>query len=488
MDPYGNESRALHHVPATARQARCGGPYLSRRRRAREDDGARRRSPAAPGGRLAARASQDLLLHQVGHIDGRAWAADRQWRFRRAGDPNRNNTRLVDQWLAMGRADSVRSLRAALARIMGLPWVNTVATDRYGNALYIDSSVVPHMATETFLSGCRLFGLPLLFDGSRSACHWGADRRAPPGIFGAESAPWLLRRDYVSNSNDGYWLTNSRQLLTGPGQSRYSPMYGPTHTPQHLRTRLGFVQLDALLAQRSALELADLRDLVFSNRVHAAELVLPDLLAGCAGTVDVTLRAACGVLAAWDRKVELDSRGALLFWQFWLKAVKLPPIWAVPFDAADPVHTPRGVAPDVLPPLLAQLQETAIELTAMGIPLDAPLRDYQVDYRAGIRTALHGGIGDIDGVYNALHMSFPLTPQGYEHVVWGTSYVQLVTFDDAGPVAHGVLVYGQSTDPLSAHYGDQLPLYTSKELLRLPFSENEIRADRNYRRTTLPQK
>jgi acyl-homoserine-lactone acylase len=404
------------------------------------------------------------------------------------GDPNRSNTRLVDQWLAIGRADSVRSLQAALGRIMGLPWVNTVAADRYGNALYIDNSVVPHMATDKFLSGCLMLAPPLLFDGSRSACHWGADAGAPPGIFGGDNAPRLLRRDYVSNSNDGYWLTNSRQLLTGPEPTGYSPMYGPTHTPQHLRTRLGFVQLDTLLAQRNDLDLADLRDLVFSNRVHAAELVLPDLLAGCIGNVDVTLRAACDVLAAWDRKVELGSRGALLFREFWLKAVTLAPIWAVPFDAADPVHTPRGLASAAVPSLLAQLREAALQLRALGIPLDARLGDYQVDNRAGLRTALHGGIGDIDGVYNALHMSSTLTPQGYERVVWGTSYVQLVAFDDAGPVAQGLLVYGQSTDPLSAHYGDQLPLYPLKELPRLPFSEDEIRADPNFRRTTLSEK
>ena len=257
-------------------------------------------------------------------------------------DPNRNNTRLLDQWLAIGRSDSVRSLQAALGRIVGLPWVNTVAADRHGNALYIDSSVVPHMAPDKFVSGCLLAAPLLLFDGSRSACQWGAERGAPPGIFGADNAPWLLRRDYVSNSNDSYWLTNSHQLLTGPAPFGYSPMYGPTHTAQHLRTRLGFVKLDALLATRHNLDLADLRDLLFSNRVHAAELVLPDLLAGCAGTVDVMIRAACGVLTAWDRKVEVDSRGALLFREFWLKAVALPGIWAVPFDPAEPVHTHAG--------------------------------------------------------------------------------------------------------------------------------------------------
>jgi acyl-homoserine-lactone acylase len=66
------------------------------------------------------------------------------------GDPNRYNTRPIEQWIAMGKAESVPGLQAALARTMGLPWVNTVAADRHGDALYADYSVVPHVAAEKF--------------------------------------------------------------------------------------------------------------------------------------------------------------------------------------------------------------------------------------------------------------------------------------------------------------------------------------------------
>ena len=76
------------------------------------------------------------------------------------------------------------------------------------------------------------------------------------GIFGSSSAPAQMRRDYVSNSNDSYWLTNSRHLLTGPG-SGYSPLYGPVGVPQHLRTRLSFVQLDERLAFLNAVTVFD---------------------------------------------------------------------------------------------------------------------------------------------------------------------------------------------------------------------------------------
>jgi acyl-homoserine-lactone acylase len=400
------------------------------------------------------------------------------------GDPNRYNTRLIDQWIAMGKADSALALQAALGRTMGLPWVNTVAADRHGNAVFADYSVVPHVTLEKFASGCLLIPPLLTFDGSRHACHWGQDAGAPPGIFGSGNAPALVRRDYVSNSNDGYWLTNSRQLLTGPG-SGYSPIYGPVGVPQHLRTRLGFVQLDGLLAERGRLVIDDLEALLFSNRVHAAELVLPDLLSGCRGTSDQTLAAACTALEQWDGKVNLDSRGAILFREFWLRVADLPDKWAVPFDPADPVHTPRGVAPAAVAPLLAALRAAAIELRSLTVPLDAPLGDYQADLRNGMRYPIHGGIGDVDGVGNAVHMRTGLTEQGYLGVSWGTSYVQLVAFDDKGPVARGLLAYGQSTDPASPYYADQLPLYAAKRLFALPFTHGQLQAEGGGQRTKL---
>ena len=71
-----------------------------------------------------------------------------------------------------------------------------------------------------------------------------------------------------------------------------------------------------------------------------------------------------------------------------------------------------------------------------------------------------------------------LTSSGYRDVDWGTGYIQLVGFDNGGPVAKGLLAYGQSVDPQSAFYADQLPLFTQKKLPTLPFTEAQIRADR----------
>ena len=395
-------------------------------------------------------------------------------------DPNRANTRLLEQWIAIGTSHSVGELKAALDKHVGLPWVNTIAADRDGNALYADASVVPHVTAERFASDCFLVPALLTFDGSRSTCGLGLDLLAPLGAFSPANGPWMLRTDYVANSNDSYWLTNARKLLAGPAPFGYSPLYGRTGVEQSLRTRIGFRQLEDKIAERGLLDITDLQQLAFANRVYAAELVLPELLPRCIAAGDASLQPACAALAAWDKRANLDSRGAVLFREFWNLAAGIPGKWLAPLDFADPVNTPRSLAPAATPAMLAALKTAMQKLQSLGIPLDGRLGDYQDDTRNGVRVPVHGAIGDIDGSYNSIHMRTGLQAGGYHDIVWGTSYVQTVGFDATGPVAYAMLVYGQSVDPKSPHYGDQLPLYSQKQFPLLPFTPEKIRADPHY--------
>jgi len=413
---------------------------------------------------------------------GMTWTANAAYVL---ADPNRNNTRLLAQWLGIGSANSTAALKASLDRVAGLPWVNTLAADRDGNALFADASVVPHMNAEKFVNGCLLLQAALLFDGSRSSCGWGQDAGAPSGIYSPANAPWMSRLDYVGNSNDSYWLTNPRQLLVGPAPLGFSPLYGRVGVEQSLRTRIGFRQVEDLIAQRSKLTLADMQALAFSNRVYAAELVLPELLPACAASSETVLRQACSALANWDRHANIDSRGAVLFREFWNAAAAIPNKWARPFDPRDPVNTPSGVAPGAVPAMLAALKNAALALQALGVPFDGRLGDYQVEPRNGVRIPLHGGNGNQEGTYGSLTMRSSLTSSGYIGAHWGQSYIQSVTFDEQGPVAQGMLTYSQSTDPASPWYADQTLVYSRKEWPTLPFTQERIKADPQYSTITL---
>ena len=145
-----------------------------------------------------------------------------------------------------------------------------------------------------------------MLDGSRSSCRWDTDKDAVvPGIFGPSHEPSLFRDDYVTNSNDSYWLANPKQRLEG-----FARIIGDERTARSLRTRLGLVMVE----QGMPFSLRSLVDMEFNDRQYAGELFKADLvqmckdnpvLVGTDGPTDVS--GACPVLQAWDVHDNLDS-------------------------------------------------------------------------------------------------------------------------------------------------------------------------------------
>ncbi|MFE8957407.1 penicillin acylase family protein [Streptomyces iakyrus] len=405
-------------------------------------------------------------------------------------DANAGNLRAVNSWLGLGRARDTDDVRRVLARTQGLPWVNTVAADRRGRALYTDLQVVPHVTDDLAEScltplGRRVFpssGVPVL-DGGRGDCAWGSDPDAvEPGLLGPVRLPGLARDDYVVNANNSPWLTNPAAPLTD-----YPRVVGDKGTARSLRTQEAVLTAERRLAGTDGLPGRGLtrgsaQRLLFRDHSRAAELAGADTVRLCRsfpggrapssqGPVDVS--AACPALEAWDGTFRQDSRGALLFSRFVLKAETVPGgPWRTPFDPADPLHTPRTLAVDD-PQVQRAFGEAAAELRAAGIALDAPLGAHQYVVRDGRRIPLHGGPHQA-GVLNVV------TPRwdpaaGATEVTTGTSFLQVTEFPEQGaPRASTLLAYSQSADPSSPHHADQTRLYSRGTWVPERFTPAEI--------------
>ena len=100
----------------------------------------------------------------------------------------------------------------------------------------------------------------------------------------------------------------------------------------------------------------------------------------------------------------------------------------------------------------------------------------------GQQTPIHGGPGTL-GIYNAMQ-SVP-RDDGKLEVVSGTSYLQVVTFDDKGPHAQGLLAFSLSSDPASKYSRDQTEAFSKKQWSVLPFTEQQITADPQYQLQTV---
>jgi len=417
---------------------------------------------------------------------GLTWTAAHAYALK---DANRLNTRSGDTWLDINRARSVEDIRKALDARSGIPWVNTIAADRTGKVLYADVTATPDLSADK-LKACaaksaNVNALPFLrlyvLDGSKAACDWTVDAASvKPGLMPPASMPQTIRDDFVANSNDSFWLANDTARLGG-----FSPIVGGTNEPQNLRTRAGLIEIHDQLAAGAtpAITPKIVEGMIFADRNYAAEMALDDVLAICAAHPEgaaagkpVRLSEACAALSGWDRRMNVDSRGAALFVEFWAEVSRNPSLYAVPFDAADPVHTPRGLKrdPASAAKVMDALAKAVSKLQGEGVALDAPWGAVHFAVRGDQHIPLHGGPG-LDGVLDAQQATW--TPEVHGYVPFhGSSYMQIVTFDAKGPVAEGVLSYSQSTDPASPHYADQTLLYSEKRWNPLPFTPAEIKA------------
>jgi acyl-homoserine-lactone acylase len=421
------------------------------------------------------------------------------------GDANYENFRYLNHFLKTDQAQSVREYDRIQRRIQGIPWVNSIAADRKGNAYYSMDGAVPNVpdAKATACAGALglavfpLTGIPVL-DGSRSECNWDTDADAAvEGIFGPAALPRLIRDDYVTNGNDSHWASNPEQPLEG-----YDRVIGDERTMRSLRTRLGLLMVQERIAGTDGLRgkgfsLRNLSRVALDNRQYAAELWRDELvelcqtspvLTGTGGPVNVA--GACPVLAAWNLRNNLDEPGAVLFQRFAQVLLDTLPslptgvssgnplaseaLFDVPFSPADPVNTPRGLN-TADPQVGGALADAVSSLQAAGIPLDATLRDYQYEVRGGKRIPIHGGPGGL-GLFNAIQASWD-PAEGYSDVPHGTSFIAAMGFSRKGcPVrARTFVTYGQSENPRSPHAADSTKAFSRKRWNRVPFCAEQVR-------------
>lgn len=451
------------------------------------------------------------------------WSETNAFTYR---DANLDNDRFLGQELAIDRARGLDELKRAFEAHQGIPWVNTLAADEVGRCWYIDASTTPNLSAvgqAKFLENIETdpitrlaFDLRVaLLDGSDPDFEWQDDPGAvSPGVLPFASLPQMTRDDHVFNSNDPYWLPNATAQIP-----EHQPLCGLYHRPLSARSRVNATLLGSTspikaFAKGGGVTVDDVFDAAFGNHSIMAEMLLDDIIDRLSGARvvsvdgrDTDLHDAVEILRAWDRRFDINSVGAVLFRELLgsftdTELADSGPLWADPFDASDPVATPKGLAPppEGRPdPIAVALARGIHTLEAAEIDMAAPLGDVQFADRGGRRVPIHGGF-EPDGVANViaslgtlaradLEPGPELPPQvpgrtertgvrvgGYP-AVYGVSFVMIVSFTDDGPEARGLLVYGQSGDQESPHHTDQLDDWAAKRLRPLRFTDESIAAD-----------
>jgi acyl-homoserine-lactone acylase len=229
-----------------------------------------------------------------------------------------------------------------------------------------------------------------------------------------------------------------------------------------------------LIDTKQKLSLEDVVRLKHSYRMLLADRVKSDLIAAVrASSHAPVVDSAIAMLAAWDNTSAPESRGGVLFenwWQQYTRGNNPDSMFAQPWIASAPATTPRGLKD---PQRAAQAFASAVDATVKQYGrFDIPWGDVH-RVRMGNVDVPVGGCAGALGCFRVLN--FRTDPDGKREAFGGDGWVLAVEFGDQ-PRAYSVLAYGESDIEGNPHDTDQAEMFAKGEMKRVLFLPKDVEA------------
>lgn len=360
------------------------------------------------------------------------------------------NANLMEQWWNMGTSDNFEAFQTAISAV-DIPFFNIMYADVEGNIFYMFNGKVPVRTEDAwaFWNG--------VVPGDRSDLIWSEYHRF-------EDLPKVENptQGWLQNANDPPWTSTIPMALNPDEFPGYMAPQGMSFRPQRSAR---------MLMEDESISFEELVGYKLSTRMELADRILDDLFAAAESSEDPDIQEAISVLQDWDRQANTDSRGAVLFynWQrsmrFWSDAT-----FDKPWSEEDPVNTPDGLAdPDRA---LDNLKKAATQVKEVYGNLDVAWGDAFRLRRGDIDLPANGA----DGSVGVFRVTWPGNYNDGQYTMGGgDSWVGIIEFGDQVK-ARVLLSYGNASQEGSPHNGDQLALYSAKEMRDAFFYRDEVEA------------
>ena len=474
------------------------------------------------------RSHQGPILEVPGIFE---WSESQAVAFR---DANIDNDEFAEQYLAMTAAKDLDDFIEIQRTYQGQPVFNTLAASADGRIWFGDVAATPNLSPEAeAIYREQLQSDPLvaearnrrvaLLDGSDPRFEWQEEPGArDPGLIPFDDMPITERSDYLFNANDASWFSNADELLTGP----YSVLHGATEVEQSPRSRQNAITLDdtgptAPSGDDGLFDLDELATAALDDRSFTAEALKDEVVSRCDGAAPQALPAmsadgngtdlpeatidldeACAVLDGWDGRFDVDSVGAVLWREF---SAYGGIRWETPFDPADPLGTPAGLAAapaDGDDPTLVSLAQAVRVLDVAGFGVDVALAEVQIAVRNGVEVPVPGGN---EGITNAVGFGGVPAPTSFDPsgrriqtapfapgsalnrvtgsaeftgypISGGTSFVLALAYGPDGPEAKALLTYGNTSDETDPEFVEATERFAEKRWRDVPFQPDDVAA------------
>ncbi|PCJ96495.1 MAG: penicillin amidase [Flavobacteriaceae bacterium] len=357
---------------------------------------------------------------------------------------------MVLQWWRMINSSSFDEFETAL-KMAQIPFWNVMYADKAGEIFYLFNGLVPKRTEDTWAYWDRII------PGGKSADVWTEvhDYADLPKVKNPENG-WL------QNANDPPWTSTIPMTLNPDNYPGYMAPQSMAFRPQRSARMLiedNSITFDELVAYK------------LSTRLEFADRILDDLFAAVDASDSEKAKEAKLVLENWDREANADSKGMLLFY-YWARKFnsRNTANYAEQWSIDKPNTTPDGFSD---PKRAVQLLEKAAhEMEAKFGSLETPWGDYyRINYN-GKNLPANG----IDGSMGVFRVAWPGgADDNNMYVGGGDSWVGVIEFGDQVK-AKVLLSYGNATQKDSPHFGDQLELFSKKELRDAWFTKEDVKA------------
>jgi acyl-homoserine-lactone acylase len=363
--------------------------------------------------------------------------------------------KMLEQYFDMVTAPNFKAYETAMKRLQ-VPTFNITYADRDGHIDYAFNGVAPRRSEGdiNFWSG--------LVPGDTSRYLW-------TDTHPFEDLPRVTDPvgGFVQNTNDPPWVA-SWPVTLKPDDF---PKYLAPRTPESFRAQSSI----RMMAENDALTLERFKDLKLSTHALMADRVLPDLIPAALKDKDPQVQSAARLLASWDRSFTADVRAGLLF-EEWAKLFAGPTFagqagYAIPWSQDRPTSTPYGIKDTAA--AVEQLRTAIANTKKKYGAVDRRFGDASRFILDGVDVPGTGGFGNL-GAFRVITWSDP-DAKGIRTPTHGETWVAMIEFST--PVkAYGLMSYGNSRQPGTAHYSDQLGMLSRDEFRELWLRREQVEA------------
>ena len=353
--------------------------------------------------------------------------------------PTLFNVKALEQWWRMGKSKNFTEFYNNL-KMKELPGFNIGYADKYDTIFYMSNGIIPKRAQGYNWKG--------IVPGDTKKTLW-------TEYHNIEDLPQVIQPEsgFIYNANHSPFKSTSAD--ENPNEENYNENMGYETYDNNRSTRL-----IELIESYDRVSYDDFKDIKYDNSFPSKfnyNFMDISIIETLKLQAENDLFELLDIIQKWDRKTDIDSKGAGIYGVLYYQLVR---------NYRDEIQKNNKIVSKEI--LLSALADTKAYIINNFGSTEITLGDFQKLVRGDKELPIWG----LPDVITA--MSSRPYKDGKHKVTQGESYIGLVRFNENGPILESIISFGNSDNPESDHYTDQMEKYSKFQTKKMTFDKNII--------------